>query len=179
MPCDHLYTVMRKTQEDLETRIVTVSALGADNGEPRVNLIHANTSCKWFVCLTDVIPRCSCRCGQESKLYKPYAIDSRCTPVPGTLFPQTWLQDAQKRRSSPNRRNRRTNLRMPSRAGRFTGSVIRGGFGKSVTSSDRRGRELWLESRPRRSPAPRISRREFNSGRSSRAVLKSVSENRS
>jgi hypothetical protein len=37
------------------------------------------------------------------------------------------------------------------------GAPIRGGPGESVTRGDRRGRELGLEARPRRSPAPRES----------------------
>jgi hypothetical protein len=37
------------------------------------------------------------------------------------------------------------------------GAPIRRGPGESVTRSDRRGRELGLEARPRRSPAPRES----------------------
>ena len=99
------------------------AAIYAVSGMLRVKVIHAVTSHTWFVHLTDELPRCSGPGGRESARYKPYAKGSRYAPVSGTGSPRPRLKGTQQRQSSPAVRDERLNLRMPSRAVGFMGSV--------------------------------------------------------
>ena len=91
-------------------------------GALRYQVLPAITSHGRFVHWTDKVPRCPGACGQVSARYKPYAKGSRDAPVAGTVSPRPRLQGCQQRQSSP-LRDERQNLRVPSRADGFMGSV--------------------------------------------------------
>jgi hypothetical protein len=95
-------------------------------GALRFQVVPAITSCVWFVHWTDEVPRCPGAGGQVSARYKPQAKGAPDAPVTGTGSPRPRLQGYQQSRSSPALRDERQNLRVPSRADGFMGSVSPG-----------------------------------------------------
>ena len=89
-------------------------------------VLPAITSCVWFVHWTDEVPRCPGACGQVSARYKPQAKGAPDAPVTGTGSPRPRLKGYQQSRSNPAGWDERQNLRVPSRADGFMGSVSPG-----------------------------------------------------
>ena len=98
----------------------------AVTGTLRFQVLPAITSCVWFVHWTDEVPRCPGARGQVSARYKPQAKGSPDAPVTGTGSPRPRLQGYQQSRSNPAGGDERQNLRVPSRADGFMGSVSPG-----------------------------------------------------
>lgn len=89
-------------------------------------VLPAITSCVWFVHLTDEVPRRPGARGQVSARYKPQAKGAPDAPVTGTGSPRPRLKGYQQSRSNPAGWDERQNLRVPSRADGFMGSVSPG-----------------------------------------------------
>ena len=90
------------------------------------HVLPAITSCMWFVHLTDEVPRCPGALGPVSACYKSQAKGTSDAPVAGTGSPRPRLEGYQQSRSSPAGWDERQNLRVPSRADGFMGSVSPG-----------------------------------------------------
>jgi hypothetical protein len=101
-------------------------ARDAVTGVLRFHVLPAITSCVWFVHLTDEVPRCPGAPGPVSARYKSEAKGAPDAPVTGTGSPRPRLQGYQQSRSNPAGWDERQNLRVPSRADGFMGSVSPG-----------------------------------------------------
>ena len=107
-------------------------AVFAVSGAPTALVLHAITSGTWNVHFTDEVPRCPGPGGREHAGYKPYAKGRHNAPVAGTVSYRPRLRGYQQRRSRRWRDRsggpscaERQNLRVPSGAGGFMGSVSR------------------------------------------------------
>ena len=105
-------------------------AAQAVSGAPTVLVLPAITFCIWNIRCTGEVPRCPSSKDWVSSGYKPHAKGQGHAPVAGTGSPRPRLWGCQQRQSRCHRpgsarapHTERQNLRVPSGAGGFMGSV--------------------------------------------------------